>query len=261
MKVQDATDFNDFNGGPTSHVHLQETHSAPDVSPGAGMTLALPLLDAMVPAATALAQTAAVAEEPRSWASFSRTGWRRATGSREREGALPDEAAAHPRVAREGQGSDRRAERALVEVGRAAGGHDRFRSLGRRGVPDRHQAEEDRRVRRDRRQPDDRSDHRAKDRAGDAAAVAAAGGRGSELELEQLRRRATAAPTRTRSRGSTCRRRPTSRCRGRARCRWSSTRRWCSSACSGAARRRKCAPRACGRIAAFWIRCSASWPA
>ncbi len=44
-------------------------------------------------------------------------------------------------------------------------------------------------LRRDGRQPDDRSDHRAEDRPGDAAAVAAARRRGSELELEQLRRR------------------------------------------------------------------------
>ena len=68
---------------------------------------------------------------------------------------------------------------------------------------------------------DDRSDHRAEDRPGDAAAVAAAGGRGSELELEQLRRglqllvheldlvdRAADAAGRD-------------RCRAPARCRWS----------------------------------------
>ncbi len=54
--------------------------------------------------------------------------------------------------------------------------------------PDRHQAAQDRRLRRHRRQRDDRPADRAEDRPGDAAAVAAARRRGSELELEQLRR-------------------------------------------------------------------------
>ena len=49
---------------------------------GAGVTLALPLLDAMVPASTLLAQTAAAPKQPLRRASSSRTAWRRATGSR-----------------------------------------------------------------------------------------------------------------------------------------------------------------------------------
>ena len=98
------------------------------------------------------------------------------------------QAALHPRVAQEGEGPDGRHERPVVEVGRAARGHDRIGPLGGRGVSDRHQAAEDGRLGRDRRQRDDRPDHRAEDRPGDAAAVAAAGRRGSELELEQLRR-------------------------------------------------------------------------
>ena len=106
-----------------------------------------------------------------------------------RRGRAAGEAAVHPRVARERQGPDGRPERPLVEVGGAAGGHDRLGPLGRRRVSDRHQAAQDRRFRRHGRQPDDRPAHRAEDRPGDAAAVAAAGRRGSELELEQLRRR------------------------------------------------------------------------
>ena len=71
----------------------------------------------------------------------------------------------------------------------AARRHDGIGSLGRGGVPDRNQAAQDRRFRRDRRKPDDRSDDRHEDRPRDAAAVAAARRGGSELELEQLRRR------------------------------------------------------------------------
>ena len=167
----------------------------------AGCTLALPLLDAMVPAATALAQTAAAPKPPLR---------RHLLPARHGAGLLgagagrraPGEAAVHPGVARERQGSDRRVERPLVEVGRAAGRHDRFRSLGGGGVPDRHQAAEDRRVRRDRRQPDDRSDHRAEDRPGNAAAVAAAGVSKIRTRARATAAKATAARTRTRSRGS-----------------------------------------------------------
>ena len=54
---------------------------------------------------------------------------------------------------------------------------------------------------------DDRSDHRAEDRPGHAAAVAAARGRGSRTRARATAARATAARTRTRSRGSSCRRR------------------------------------------------------
>ena len=99
---------------------------------GAGVTLALPLLDAMVPAGVALAQTPATPK------------------SRFMGIFFPH----------------------------------RFRSLGRRGISDRDQTEENGRRRCHRWQRDRRSNHRAKDRAGDAAAVAAALGRGSECQLE-----------------------------------------------------------------------------
>ena len=47
---------------------------------GAGAALALPLLEAMVPAATALAQTAAAPEAAVRRLASCRTAWRRATG-------------------------------------------------------------------------------------------------------------------------------------------------------------------------------------
>ena len=206
---------------------------------GTGVTLALPLLDAMVPASTALAQT--VAGQPKSRVRRRLLPARHGTrplGARGR-GRTAGQAALHPRVAREGQGPDRRAERSLVAVGRAARGHDGIRSLGRGGVPDGDQAAEDRRLRRDRRQRDDRSAHRAEDRPGDAAAVAAARRARIRTRARATAAKATAARTRTRSRGWSCRRRKTRPCRGPARSRWSSTRRSSSSACSAAARRRK----------------------
>ena len=91
-------------------------------------------------------------------ASSSRTAWRRATGSRRPEGALPAKLPYILESLEKRQGPDRRPERSLVEVGRAARRDDRIRSLGRGGVPHRHQAAEDGRFRRDGRQPDDRSD-------------------------------------------------------------------------------------------------------
>ena len=57
---------------------------------GAGVTLALPLLEAMVPAATALAQTPAAAPRSRGSSAFSiRTAWRRDTGSRRKKARFP----------------------------------------------------------------------------------------------------------------------------------------------------------------------------
>ena len=52
---------------------------------GAGAALALPLLDAMIPAATALAQTAAQSEAALRRRASCRTAWRRATGFRRRK--------------------------------------------------------------------------------------------------------------------------------------------------------------------------------
>ncbi len=69
------------------------------------------------------------------------------------------------------------------------------------------------------------------DRPGDAAAVAAVVRSRIPARTPAIAARVTAAPTPTRSRGR----------RRRSRCRWSSIRRWCSSACSATAARPKSA--------------------
>ena len=154
---------------------------------GAGATLALPLLDAMVPAATALAQTAAT-PKPRFVGCFVPHGMAPGLlGARQSEGALDAELPFNWKPLEPFRESDGDPERPAFALGRAAAGRDRRRPLGGRGVPVREQAEEDRRRRRLRRH-DDRPDHRAEDRPGQPAAVDAARGRGSGRELEQLRR-------------------------------------------------------------------------
>ena len=155
---------------------------------GAGATLALPLLDAMVPAATALAQTAAT-PKPRF------VGLLRAARHGARATGFPRPRARWPQSCRSSTSrSSRIANQTVILSGlhsRSAEpppGADRRRPLGGRGVPVREQAEEDRRRRRLRRH-DDRPDHRAEDRPGQPDAVDAAGRRGPGRELEQLRRR------------------------------------------------------------------------
>ena len=155
---------------------------------GAGAALALPLLEAMVPAGTLLAQTAAAPAKSRFVGIFFPHGMGPGYWVPEAEGALTEmpyilESLKNVKDQTVGH------ERPVVEVGRTAGRHDRFGSLGGRGVPDGQQAAQDRRLRRHGWQPDDRSADRAEDRPGQPDAVAAAGLRGSELELEQLRRR------------------------------------------------------------------------
>ncbi len=153
---------------------------------GAGATLALPFLDAMVPAATALAQTAA-SPKPRfvGLLRAARHG-ARLLGPRHR-GPAGRRASLQLETARAISGSDGDSERPAFPVGRAASGRDGRRPLGGRGVPVREQAEEDGRRRRVRRHHD-RSDDRAEDRPGQPDAVDAARGRGSGREFEQLRR-------------------------------------------------------------------------
>ena len=154
---------------------------------GGGAALALPLLDAMIPAATALAQTAAT-PKPRFVGCFVPHGmapgyWvpehRRRAG---RHAALQLEAAGTI------PGSHRDHERPAFPLGGTASGRDRRRPLGGRRVPVREQTQEDRRSRR-LRGHHHRSDHRAKDRPGKPDAVHAARGRRSGREFEQLRRR------------------------------------------------------------------------
>ena len=155
---------------------------------GAGVTLALPLLDAMVPAATALAQTAASAEAAvRRLLRAARHG-AGLLGSRATKARWTAELPFNFKPLEPFRKQTRDPERPAFPVGRAASGRDRRRPLGGGGVPVREQAQEDRRRRRLRRH-DDRSDHRAEDRPGEPAAVAAARRRGSGRELEQLRRR------------------------------------------------------------------------
>ena len=153
---------------------------------GAGATLALPLLEAMIPASTALAQTAAT-PKPRFVGCFVPHGaapgyWvpehRRQTG---RGASLQLETAGTVRE------SDRDHERPAFPLGRTASGRDGRRPLGGRGVSVRQQTQEDRRRGRVRGHHH-RSDHRAKDRRGEPDAVHAAGGRGPGREFEQLRR-------------------------------------------------------------------------
>ena len=138
------------------------------------------------------------------------------------------------------------------------GRHDRIGSLGGRRVSDRHQAAEDRRVR-TRRSAARRSIRSSPRRSARRRCCRRCSWRSRiRIPARAIAAKATAARIPTRSRGSTCRRRPTNRSSARARSRWSSTRRWCSSGCSAAARRRRSGRPGCGRTAAFSIRCSAN---
>jgi hypothetical protein len=151
---------------------------------GAGVTLALPLLDAMTPA---MAQSPVVGK-PRFVGIFFPHGMAPGPVGAAGEGALPDklpfvleslEAVKNQTTVITGCGRSRRSRR----KGRPdliTGWRPRISPASSRARP---------RGGRDGRQPDDRSAHRAEDRRRHAAAVAAAGGRGSELQLEQLRRR------------------------------------------------------------------------
>ena len=132
---------------------------------GAGVTLALPLLDAMVPAATAAGADRGDAEAalfrrlrlPRRRARLLDSQDREPDG---RGAALPLQAA------RTLQEADRDLQRSAFAIGRAPSGRDRRRSLGRGGVPLRQQAEEDGGRRCLGVQPDHRSDDRPEDRTG-----------------------------------------------------------------------------------------------
>ena len=153
---------------------------------GSGGILALPLLEAMIPASTALAQTAAT-PKPRFVGCFVPHGAAPGYWVPKTEGKLeaelpfnwkPLEPFANQTVIMSGS---------AFPLGGAASGRDGSRPLGGRGVHVRGQTQEDRR-RRHSRGHDHRSDHRAKDRRGKPDAVHAARGRGPGRELEQLRR-------------------------------------------------------------------------
>ena len=208
------------------------------------MTLALPLLDAMVPASTAAGadgRGAEAAVRRRLLPARDGAGLLGARAGRRASG----EAAVHPRVARKGQGSDHGHQRALVEVGRAARRDDRFGSLGGRGVPDR---------------PSSRARPPGPTRSIGSATIdqiiARKIGQESLLPSLQLAVEDPNSSSSNCGEGYSCSytnsiswiELPTppkaNRRRAPARCRWSSTRRSCSSACSAAARRRKCGRRA-----------------
>ena len=181
---------------------------------GAGITLALPLLDSMIPAATALAQTAAVPKSrfmgiffphgmaPGSWVPdqpiLTAIGQRFMQHLRTRMVAVRFircdgyTATWLPSPAFPPTLSLQRARVVCASLKRG-GGTARVR-LVPHGLTDPIASNSteagrriNRRVGRNGRQPHDRSTHRPEDGPGNAAAVASAGGRGSELELEQLR--------------------------------------------------------------------------
>ena len=117
----------------------KKAHSAPDVPPGRRRH------------AGAAAARGDGARRQRCWrrrprrhvrsrassASSIRTAWRPGYWEPEKEGALAGKLPYILEVAQERQGPDGRPQRPVVEIGGAAGGHDRIRSLGRRRVPDR----------------------------------------------------------------------------------------------------------------------------
>ena len=109
---------------------------------GAGATLALPLLDAMVPAGELLAQTAAN-PKTRFVGIFFPHGMAPGHWEPAAEGALPEKLPYILESLEKVKDQTVGAERPLVAVGRAARGDDRFRSLGGRRVPHRHQAAQD----------------------------------------------------------------------------------------------------------------------
>ena len=208
---------------------------------GAGVTLGLPLLDAMLPASIALAQTAAT-PKPRFMGIFFPTAWRPGYWVPERKGALPDEAAVHPGVA----GSVK--EQTVVMSGlwsksaeppEGTTGSDHWVAAAfLTGIKPRKTAGSDATV------------------GSPTIDQIIARKIGQETLLPSLQL-AVEDPNSSSSNcgeGYSCSYTnsiswielptPASEPMGaRARCRWSSIRRWCSSGCSAAARPRKCAPR------------------
>ena len=154
---------------------------------GAGVTLALPLLDAMMPA-DRLAQTAAAAEDAVRRHLLSARHGARPLGAEGRRRASR-QAAVHPRVARAGQESVRRPVSGLwsksAEPPEGTTGSDHWVAAAYlTGIKPRKTAAADATVG----SPTIDQIIAQQDRRRHAAAVAAARRRGSELELQQLRR-------------------------------------------------------------------------
>ena len=154
---------------------------------GAGVTLALPLLDSMIPAAHAAGPDGGQPDGPLCRRSSFRTAWRPATAVPTRRAP----AAEFPLIFKP---LEPYREQVVIlnglhcPVGGSAAGTEPGRPLGGVGVHVREQTEADRR-RGPLQRHDDRSDHRAEDRPGQPDAVDAARRRGPGRELEQLRRR------------------------------------------------------------------------
>ena len=109
---------------------------------GAGATLALPLLEAMVPAATALAQTAA-SPKPRFVGCFVPHGMAPGYWVPKTEGRLDAELPFNFKPLEPYRDQHGDSERPAFAIGGAASGRDGRRPLGGGGVPVREQAEED----------------------------------------------------------------------------------------------------------------------
>ena len=203
---------------------------------GAGVAVGLPFLDAMVPAWTALAQTAA-APKPRMGFMYLPHGaimehWTpEAVGTNFELPADPEAAGAVPEAAhggeRPGEQAHDRAAGARAEPGHVA----QLRDAARHG----------RSLRRRHGGPDCGRAHRP----GHPAPVDRGRDRGPRRQ-RRLRPRCTAAPTATRSRSA----------RPRRRCRWKRIRGSCSSGCSARATRRPNArpSRGSTRASSTWCR-------
>ena len=207
---------------------------------GMGVTLALPLLDAMVPAASALAQTVAKPVSSPGLRLHSERGSHAVLAAGRRRDD-PRRDAALPASARAVQRSGHSATRPQSETGGSAGRRQR-RALARRdGVAERRAPEGDRGCRRAKRH-DGRSDRRAAHRWRHPADIARARD-GADVSHRELRQRLQLRLHETASRGG--RRRPRIRTRR--------THASSSSGCSAMAGRRKSGWRNCTRTAAFWI--------
>ena len=189
---------------------------------GTGVTLALPLLESMVPAATALAQTAASAEDAAWGASTSRTARRWTSGrrpARARASSSPRSCSRSSRSAIASASSatwrTRRSRRGTGEDTGGAENHVRAAAVFLSGAHP---------VKKNEAHVGVTVDQVAAQHIGQDTPLPSI-----ELSIEPLNLNcgepASAAPTATRCRGS----------RPRCRCRWRTTRRSCSSGCSATA--------------------------
>ncbi len=237
--VQASADPNGFRQGcGVSAMYLTKKHlSRRTVLKGAGVALGLPLLDAMIPAATALANTAAAPQAARRILLHPARRDHVEHGVRSRDGSLDAErrgrrlqAEPDPRAARGAQTlrhlvRQHREPRADELRAHARAGHLALGRASRREGDRREDGADDR--------PDDRRAHRQ----GQRAAVA----RG------RVRDDVSRAPRAAPARATTAR-----RCRSatrRRRCRWSSIRARCSCSCSAPAIRPRSARRSSRRRA------------